>query len=400
MTTRATAGAIVTVDLDAIAGNWRMLKARLAPGAQAPSSIDPAASVAPVHMSERLSPPGTECAAVVKADAYGLGATRVAPALHAAGCRSFFVVTLDEGLELAPMLPGCSVYVLAPPLSGNEFAIAASGLIPTLNTLGDVEAWSAFARASGRRLAAALHVDTGMRRLGLTPAEVALLASEPDRLAGLDVRLFLSHLACADEPHHPLNARQLAQFIAAKSRLAAALVAPPASLANSSGIFLGSDYHFDLVRPGAALYGIAPVPGEPNPMAQVVRVQAKILQVRDVDAPETVGYGATHRFARPARIATIAAGYADGYPRSLSNAGTCFVGEHRAAVVGRVSMDLTTIDVTGVPENLVRPGTLVDLIGPANPLDQVAAAAGTIGYELLTRLGRRAHRVWQGDGES
>jgi alanine racemase len=370
MITRATAGAIVTVDLDAIAGNWRALQARLAPG--------------------------TECAAVVKADAYGLGAARVAPALAAAGCRSFFVVTLDEGLDLAPALPGCSIHVLAPSLSGNESTLAASGLIPTLNTLADVEAWSAFARAARRRLPAALHADTGMRRLGLTPAEVAVLASAPDRLAGLDLRLLLSHLACADEPHHPLNAKQLAQFIAAKSRLAAAGIAPPASLANSSGIFLGADYHFDLVRPGAALYGIAPVPGESNPMAQVVRVQAKILQVRDVDAPETVGYGATRRFARPGRIATIAAGYADGYPRALSNVGTCVVGDHRAAVVGRVSMDLTTIDVTGVPETLVRPGTLVDLIGPLNPLDEVAAAAGTIGYELLVRLGHRAHRVWRG----
>ena len=370
MTTRETASAIVTVDLDAIAANWRLLKSRLASGA--------------------------ECAAVVKADAYGLGARHVAPALRAAGCRSFFVVTLDEGLDLAPVAPGCSVYVLAPPLAGNEAAIAASGLIPTLNNLGDVAAWSAFARAAGRALPAALHADTGMRRLGLAPAEIAVLMREPERMAGLDVGLFLSHLACADEPRHPLNAEQLAAFAAVKARLAAAGVAPRASLANSSGIFLGPDYHFDLVRPGAALYGIAPVPGASNPMAQVVRMQAKILQVRDVDAPETVGYGATHRFARPGRIATIAAGYADGYPRSLGNAGTCFVGEHRAAVVGRVSMDLTTIDVTGIPENLVRPGMLVDLIGPLNPLDEVATAAGTIGYELLTRLGRRARRVWLG----
>ncbi|MBM3733634.1 MAG: alanine racemase [Acidimicrobiia bacterium] len=371
-TTQATAGAIVTIDLRAVAGNWRMLKARLAPG--------------------------SECAAVVKADAYGLGASRVAPALAKAGCRTFFVVTLDEGLDLAPHLPGCAVYVLAPPLAGNEAAIADAKLIPVLNTLGDIAAWSAFARDTGRELPAALHADTGMRRLGLTPAEVATLANEPDRLDGIDVRLFLSHLACADEPHHPLNAKQLAQFIAAKSRLATAGIAPAASLANSSGIFLAPEYHFDLVRPGAALYGIAPVPGEPNPMAQAVRVQAKILQVRDVDAAETVGYGATHRFARPSRIATVAAGYADGYPRSLGNAGTCCIGEHRAAVVGRVSMDLTTIDVSGLPEDLVRPGTLVDLIGPHNPLDDVAAAAGTIGYELLTRLGRRAHRVWlEGD---
>jgi alanine racemase len=374
MTTHASAGAIVTVDLDAIAGNWRRLKKRLAPN--------------------------TECAAVVKADAYGLGARRIVPALVAAGCRTFFVVTLDEGLDISPAPPGCAIHVLAPPLAGNESAIAEAGLIPALNTLGDVAAWSAFARAAGRALPAALHADTGMRRLGLAPAEMAVLAGEPDRLTGIDVRLFLSHLACADEPHHPLNVKQLAQFIAAKSRLAAVHVAPPASLANSSGIFLGAEYHFDLVRPGAALYGIAPVPGEPNPMAEAVRVQAKILQVRDVDAPETVGYGATHRFARPGRIATIAAGYADGYPRALSNAGTCYIGPHRAAVVGRVSMDLTTIDVTGLPEDIVRPGTLVDLIGPYNPLDDVAAAAGTIGYELLTRLGRRAHRVWKEGGPS
>jgi alanine racemase len=371
-TTPATAGAIVTIALGAVAGNWRTLRSRLAPGA--------------------------ECAAVVKADAYGLGASRVAPALAKAGCRTFFVVTLDEGLGLAPALAGCAVYVLAPPLAGNEATIADAGVIPVLNTLGDVALWSAFARGRGRKLPAALHADTGMRRLGLTPAEVATLASEPDRLAGIDVRLFLSHLACADEPHHPLNAKQLAQFIAAKSRLATAGIAPPASLANSSGIFLAPEYHFDMARPGAALYGIAPVPGEPNPMAQVVRVQAKVLQVRDVDAAETVGYGATHRFARPSRIATVAAGYADGYPRALSNAGTCCIGAHRAAVVGRVSMDLTTIDVSGLPEDLVRPGALVDLIGPHNPLDDVAAAAGTIGYELLTRLGRRAHRVWlEGD---
>lgn len=372
MTTEETAGAIVTVDLGAIAGNWRTLKSRLSPA--------------------------TECAAVVKADAYGLGARRIVPALAAAGCRTFFVVSLDEGLDLVPALPGGAIYVLAPPIAGNESAIADAGLIPTLNTLGDIAAWSAFARAGNRKLPAALHADTGMRRLGLAPAEMAVLASEPERLSGIDVRFFLSHLACADEPHHPLNAKQLAQFIAAKSRLAAVHVAPPTSLANSSGIFLGAEYHFDLVRPGAALYGIAPVAGEPNPMAPTVRMQAKILQVRDVDAPETVGYGATHRFARPGRIATVAAGYADGYPRALSNAGTCYIGEHRAAVVGRVSMDLTTIDVTGLPENLVRPGTLVDLIGPSNPLDDVAAAAGTIGYELLTRLGRRAHRIWlEGD---
>ena len=374
MTTRDTAGAIVTIDLDAIVGNWRQLKARLGPNA--------------------------DCGAVVKANAYGLGASRIAPVLAAAGCRHFFVVTIDEGLDLAPLLPGAAVVVLAPIIPGNEALIARSGLIPALNALRDVEAWSAFARVQSAPLPALLHVDTGMRRLGLTPDEVARIAADPGMLEGVSIRLLMSHLACADEPRHPLNDRQLAGFIAAKARLAAAGIAPPASLANSSGIFLGPQYHFDLARPGAALFGIAPLPDEPNPMAPAVRIQAKILQVRDVDAPDTVGYGATHRVSRPGRIATIASGYADGYPRSLSNAGTCFIGEHRVPVVGRVSMDLTAIDVTGVPETLARPGGLVDLIGPLNPLDDVAAAAGTIGYELLTRIGARAHRVWHGGNET
>ncbi len=371
MTTGETAGAIVTIDLDAIVGNWRQLKARLDPNA--------------------------DCGAVVKANAYGLGASKIAPALAAAGCRHFFVVTIDEALELAPLPSGAAVVVLAPIIAGNEALIARSGLIPTLNTLGDIEAWSTFACTRDAPLPALLHADTGMRRLGLAADEIARIAANPGMLAGVSIRFLMSHLACADEPRHPLNERQLAGFIAAKTRLASAGIAPPVSLANSSGIFLGPQYHFDLVRPGAALYGIAPLPNEPNPMAPAVRMQAKILQLRDVDAPDTVGYGATHRVSRPGRIAIIASGYADGYPRSLSNAGTCFIGEHRVPVVGRVSMDLTSIDVTGVPESLARPGALVDLIGPFNPLDDVAAAAGTIGYELLTRLGRRAHRVWRGE---
>ncbi|MBM3564862.1 MAG: alanine racemase [Alphaproteobacteria bacterium] len=372
MTARETAGAVITIDLDAVAGNWRLLKSRLDPGA--------------------------DCGAVVKADAYGLGARKVAPALATAGCRHFFVVAIDEALEIAPQLPGAAVYVLAPVIAGNESLIARQGLIPVLNTLADIEFWAAFAHREGTPHPAALHIDTGMNRLGLTPAEVARLAESPRLLDGVPIRLLISHLACADEPRHPMNEKQLAAFIAAESRLAAAGIAPPASLANSSGIFLGAPYHFDLARPGAALYGIAPVPDQPNPMTPAVRVQAKILQIRDVDAPNTVGYGASHRFTRPAKIATIASGYADGYPRTLSNTGVCFVGEHRVPVVGRVSMDLTTIDVTDLPEPLARPGILVDLIGPHNPLDDVATAAGTIGYEVLTRLGRRAHRIWRGAG--
>ena len=162
-----------------------------------------------------------------------------------------------------------------------------------------------------------------------------------------------------------------------------------ASFANSSGIFLGADYHFDLARPGIAVYGGNPLPGTPNPMAQVIRLQGKILQVRDVDTPQTVGYGATHRFAGPARVATVGVGYADGFLRSLSNSGSGFIGDIEAPIVGRVSMDLITLDVTSVPEDQCAPGGRVDLIGPHNPVDAVGDAAGTISYEILTSLGTR-----------
>jgi alanine racemase len=224
------------------------------------------------------------------------------------------------------------------------------------------------------------------------------LCDAPERLQALTLDYLMSHLACADEPDHPLNREQWRAFSGAIAAVQQARGGAPfkTSFANSSGIFLGPDYHFDLARPGAALYGNAPQSGAPNPLAQVVRLQGKILQVRDVDTPGTVGYGATHRITGPGRIATVAAGYADGYPRSLSNKGTCSIGDFQVPVVGRVSMDLITLDVTAVPESLARPGVLVDLIGPRNTVDSVGDAAGTIGYEVLTRLGKRYHRVYVG----
>ncbi len=202
----------------------------------------------------------------------------------------------------------------------------------------------------------------------------------------------MSHLACADEPDHPLNRRQVDTF----RKILARLPGAKASFANSSGIFLGPDFHFDLARPGIAVYGGNPVPGTPNPMAQVVRLQGKILQVRAVDTPQTVGYGATHRFTGPARIATVAVGYADGFLRSLGNSGSGFVGDIEAPVVGRVSMDLITLDVTSVPEDQCAPGCSVDLIGPRTPIDTVGDAAGTISYEILTSLGPRYFRRYIG----
>lgn len=364
--TLANAGAVLTVDLAAVVGNWRRLRARLG------------------H---------TECAAVVKADAYGLGAARVAPALAAAGCRVFFVAHVDEGIALRALLPDAEIHVLNGIVQGGRRVFAAHRLIPVLNSLGNIEAWGAFCTARGQRLPADVHVDTGMRRLGLPPAELDVLAAEPGWLAAFPVAYLMSHLACADEPDHPLNALQFDGLRAALGRLPAA----PVSFANSSGIFLGADYHYDLARPGIALYGGNPTPGSPNPMAQVVRLQGKILQVRDVDTPQTVGYGATHRFAGPGRVATVAVGYADGFLRSAGNSGYGYFGTRKAPIVGRVSMDLITLDVTAVPETEARPGALVDLIGPHNPIDAVAETAGTISYEILTSLGARYHRVYTGD---
>ena len=366
------AGARLIIDLAAIARNWRALKARI--GA------------------------GVECAAVVKADAYGLGMARVAPALAAAGCRSFFVATLDEGLGLKRLVPEAAIYVLNGAMPGAEGEFAAAALVPVLNDLDAIARWAGEAGRRTQSLPAAIHLDTGMSRLGLSEREARRLAGAPDLLSGLAPQLVLSHLACAEDPGHEMNAAQRVRFAAT----IAGLPAMRASLANSSAILLGAAYHFDMVRPGAALYGINPSPAGPNPMAQVVRMQGKIIALRDVDRAMTVGYGATHRLARKGRIATIPVGYADGFPRALGNLAQAALAEPAQGavlvpVVGRVSMDLITLDVSDVPADSARLGAWVDLIGGARPLDDVAAEAGTIAYEILTRLGARLPRLYVED---
>ena len=374
MVTAEHAGAILTVDLDAIVSNYRLLRDRAG---------------------------GARCAAVVKADAYGLGAGPVATALAVAGCRDFFVALLAEAVELRGILataapdahiPDAHIYVLNGLFAGEEATYAAHGLIPILNTPDEIAAWRAFAAGAGTAQAAAIQIDTGMSRLGLEPADIEALCAADDGFSGIDIRLAMSHLACAYDRGDPLNHRQRALFDAARARLPAA----PASLANSSGIFLGTEFHYDLVRPGASLFGISPLKEIPNPMAQVIRLQGKILQVRDVDRGRTVGYGATHRATRKSRLATVGVGYADGYLRSLSNRGSGFIGNKRVPVVGRVSMDLITLDVTEIAEPDARPGALVDLICDHHTIDQLAAEAGTIGYEILTGLGARYHRRYIG----
>ena len=369
----ANAGATLTIDLDAITTNYRML-------------------------SDRLS--GAEAAAVVKADAYGLGIDRVAPALAHAGCRVFFVAHVEEGMRLRRILNDtgetefvqAEIHILNGLLEDAEEAYDASRLVPVLGSLDEIHNWKNYGQRLDRPLPCDIHADTGVLRLGLPPDELARLEEEPGRLEGLEIVNVISHLACADEPELPKNAEQLEAF----RRVRQILPQGQACFANSSGIFLGPDYHFDLVRPGVALYGVGPVPGQPNPMAQVVRLQGKIAQVRDVDTPQTVGYGATHRVEGPGRIATVPVGYADGYLRFLSNKGTGYIGNIPVPVVGRVSMDLITLDVTKVPIHQCGVGDRVDLIGPLNPVEHLAEEAGTIGYEILTSLGHRYHRVYTG----
>jgi alanine racemase len=359
------AGAVLDIDLDAIAANFKAL-------------------------ADRLSP-NTRVAAVVKADAYGLGMTKVAPALARAGAKTFFVATLEEGLALRALLPRAQIAVLNGLVMGASADFAKAALTPVLNDLGQVVAWQAYAARRGGT-PAMLQLDTGMARLGLAPKDTARLIAEPHLLKGFALVLILSHLACASEPAHPMNLAQLDAFRAALKRLPLA----PASLAASSGVFLGGDFLFDMVRIGAALYGVNPTPGRPNPMQQVIRLKAKILQVRDVDRGESVGYGAAHRIEQPTRIATIAVGYADGWLRSSSHRGAARIAGKPAPVVGQISMDLLTLDVTGHdPANLL-PGAYVDLLDEEHGVDDVALAAQTIGYEILTALGKRFRRVYRG----
>jgi len=367
------AGALLTVDLDAIAANYRKLSGYLGPS--------------------------TECGAVVKADAYGLGLAPVSRALWAAGCRCFFVALIQEGLRLRELLPDAAIHVFNGVGADTAAETAAAGLIPVLNHPGQLEAWTEEARARGTTLPAMLHVDTGMTRLGLSAVEVEALAGAPEHVAGLTLDTVMSHLACADEPDNPLNGEQLVRFEAALKTLAP-LRPLRASLANSSGVFLGPPFHFDLARPGAALYGINPGTPDTCPMTQAIKLQGKILQTRTIDTPSTVGYGATHRAEPGQRIATISVGYADGFLRSLSNSASAFIGGVRVPVIGRVSMDLITIDVTAVPAENTHPGALVDLIGPEHTANDLAREAGTIGYEILSALGQRFERHYQGGGAS
>jgi alanine racemase len=362
---------ILTVDLDAIVANWRKLEKTAVPA---------------------------ECSAVIKANAYGCGIEPVAKALFAAGCKTFFVATLDEARAAREAVPGAVIYSLNGFFQNTGEAYAKIDCRPVIGDLNELAEWDVFCRRSGWSGGAGIHIDTGMNRLGLTIQEAQSLI--PRINAGdHGMTLVMSHLVSAEQLHSPLNARQLAAFREIHSHFAGV----PASLANSSGIYLGSSFVFDLVRPGAALYGVNPTPEADNPMLPVVDLKARIIQTRSIERGETVGYGGTWTARRPTKLAIVATGYADGYFRAASASdGTrgadAIVAGKRCPIAGRVSMDLIAIDITDLPPNAARRGHLVTLIGEGITVDELAHHFGTIGYEVLTSLGRRFARVYKGGG--
>lgn len=367
----ATATGILTIDLDAIVANWRKLEKTAVPA---------------------------ECAGVIKADAYGCGTDPVARALAAAGCKTFFVATLDEARAARAAAPSADLYVLDGFFQNSGDAFAEINCRPVIGDLNELAEWDVFCRRTGWAGGAAVHIDTGMNRLGLTINEAQGII--PRINAGdHGITLVMSHLACAETLNHPLNAKQMMTF----REIASLFSGVPASLSNSSGIYLGPQFQFDLMRPGAALYGVNPTPEADNPMQPVVELKARIVQTRTIDKGESVGYGATWTARRPTRLAIVSAGYADGYFRAGGGvdgvrSAEVIVAGKRCPVAGRISMDLMAIDITDLPNNAARRGHLVTLIGEGITVDELAHHFGTIGYEVLTSLGCRYKRIYKGGG--
>lgn len=364
-----TATSLLTIDLDALRANYRVL---------------------------RDHAKGSECAAVIKANAYGTGAEQAVRALSKEGCGTYFAATFSEAKIIRATAPEATIYVLDGFFAGCGPAFAEKAVRPVLSSLAEILDWGAFCRDRDESLPAALQFDTGMNRLGMPRGEIEQLAREPEYLASFAPALLMSHLACADEPGHPLNEAQLKAFEACRAMLPAC----PASLANSAGILLGPRYHFDLVRPGFALYGGKAVEGR-EALEMVVRLDARIVQIHDARAGESVGYGAAQILSRPSRIATLSIGYADGIFRVLGardgqSGFTAYIDGHAAPVLGRVSMDLITLDVTDLPDEVTHRGAWVEIIGEHVSVDDLAEQAGTVGYEILTSLSSRAQRIYTG----
>lgn len=368
-TSEALSGGRLTIDVDAIAANWRLLAGRLGDA--------------------------SECAATVKANAYGTGQAETAGRLFEEGCRTFFVALPTEALSLREQLPDATIYVLDGLFPGTAEQYSNAGLRPVLNSVPEIEEWAAHCRSKGAPLPAAVHVDTGINRLGLTPEEFAPAMDGLKETGAFRPSLFMSHLACGSTPDHPLNGKQLDAF----RRATAPFPDVPKSLANSAGVFLGSDYHFDIARPGISLYGGKALDPGDNPMRPAVKVEARIMMIREVQPGETIGYGGVQTARQKMRLAIVAAGYADGMLRRAGSTDERpgafgWLDGYRLPLVGRVSMDMIAVDVTDVPPETAVRGAFVEMLGPNVAASDLAACAETIDYEYLTGLGRRFHRVY------
>ena len=322
-------------------------------------------------LKKKVSP--ALCATVVKANAYGLGVDKIAPALFDAGCELFFVATAQEGIELREILPNAEIAVLNGIQRAKE-KLEKYNLIPVLNNAHDLEKWSL-------EKPCILHIDTGMNRLGFSKSEIPSILSH-------NIRYIMSHLACADEPSNPKNKEQLAKLLQYKT------IFPniPFSISASSGIFLGEEYHLDMARVGLALYGGNPTAYVKNPMQSVLKLTAPIIAIRELKHGETLGYGASFVADKQTKIGIIPVGYADGLFRSLENKAEVMIFGVKAKVVGRISMDLTAVDITDISN--VSIGTEVDIINDTITIEDIAKQAGTIAYEIITNLGNRFNRVY------
>ncbi|MEM8749557.1 MAG: alanine racemase [Pseudomonadota bacterium] len=370
------AGGRLTIDLAALRANYRLLRQRAG---------------------------AAECAAVVKADAYGCGIEPVVHALLNEGCKTFFVALPTEGMRVRAVAPDAAIHVLNGLFEGAEAHLIETNLMPVLGSVREIELWVAAAQQAGRALPCALHMDSGMNRLGLTLAELRMVTGRPAFMDHLDVRLFATHFACADDVDHPKTAAQREAF----EQASALLPGVPRSAANSAADLQMAGLEFEMVRAGIALYGGEALNHVSNPCQPVAKLEGRIIQIRTSAAGEAVGYGASETLKRKSRIAYVSVGYADGYHRAASHMGVpmravapAVQGAYNGRLIngiGRISMDMSAFDVTDIPDDEIGPGDWIELFGPTIPVDDVARAAGTIGYELLTGLGHRYHRIYEGE---
>tara|TARA_R110000868_G_scaffold218576_2_gene469074 strand:- start:4012 stop:5076 length:1065 start_codon:yes stop_codon:yes gene_type:complete len=325
------------------------------------------------------------CAAVVKADAYGLGAIPITESLYAEGCRSFFVAYLQEAISIKPVAPAAQIFILNGVAANNIEQCNAENFTIVINSLEQMEEIQNIQEKTN----IALHFDTGINRLGLQRCDVKPVQNILRKNININVTLVMSHLACADEPQNQQNRQQLEKFIEISKQFPNI----PYSFANSSGIFLGKPFHFDMLRPGYALYGGNPTPYNKNPMQQTFTLTGNVIQIKSIDKGGRVGYGASWTAKKPTKLAIISCGYADGFTRAHSNISTLQIGKYKAPIIGRVSMDMMTVDITDIPQNLKK-GDAIILLGGDNDIDKMASKISTIGYELISQFSSRIQKTY------